>query len=231
MMVYRTRFIRGKEARYISHLELMTAFRRTFRRARLPVTYSQGFNPHINLSMGQPLPVGMTGEGYFDLELADEVTLDEYVGALGSYLPPGIEVREARQISADVKSLQAVVNTAVYLLGMKFTSPPESEEDLIRDFMGCTEIEITRHRRNKDDRKLDLRPMIYGAAVVTPGIWKFTVSTGSQGNVRSGEITDALAARYDEIEKIPVVNVHREGLYVKINKSLFAPFANEVVGR
>lgn len=230
-MLYRTRFIRSKEARYISHLELMTALRRTFRRAELPVTYSQGYNPRINLAVGQPLPVGMTGEGYFDLELTEEITPEEFVAAVNSNLPPGIKIRDTRVVPDDVKSLQAVVNTAVYLLGMEFTFYPENEEDIIRDFLERSEIKIIRHRRKKDDRELNLRPMIYGAAVVKPGIWKFTVSTGSQGNVRSGEIIRALAERYEKIKEIPIINVHREGLYVKINKGLFAPFADEVVGR
>jgi len=230
-VLLRTCFARWQPLRYISHLEIMTLFRRAFRRAELPVTYSQGYNPHINLSMGQPLSVGMTGESeYYDLELQKEINLDSYVKKLNNFLPSGIEILAAREVPSGVKSLQAVVNTAVYLFDMEFKSSVR-EEDVIEKFLNLTEIKIIRHRRNKKDRELDLKPMIYDAEIKETGLWKFTVSTGSSGNVRWGEIIRSLAERFEDIKKIPVINVHREGMYVKINKRLFAPFDDEVVGR
>ena len=57
----------GKSARckYMSHLENMKAIERALRRARLPVAYSQGFNPTMKLSFGPPLPLGFTSEAEF----------------------------------------------------------------------------------------------------------------------------------------------------------------------
>ena len=231
-MLLRTRFARRQPLRYISHLEIMTLFRRAFRRAELPVTYSQGYNPLINLSMGQPLSVGMTGGSeYYDLELKKEIKADDYVERVNNSLPSGIEILAAREVPSGVKSLQAVVNTAIYSFDMEFSSSSVKENKLLEEFLNLSEIKIIRHRRNKKDRELDLKPMIYDGEIKDTGRWQFTVSTGSSGNVRWGEIIRALEERFENIKKIPVINVHRQGMYVKINKRLFAPFDDEVVGR
>ena len=73
-MKIRIEFAKLKEIRYISHLELMDTIRRGVRRAKLPAKYTQGYNPHLVLSLGQPLAVGMVGESeFFDLDLKDKI--------------------------------------------------------------------------------------------------------------------------------------------------------------
>ena len=47
--------------KYIGHLDLMRAMQRALRRSGLPVRYSQGFNPHLQISFAAPLSVGMEG--------------------------------------------------------------------------------------------------------------------------------------------------------------------------
>ena len=60
-------------------------------------------------------------------------------------------------------------------------------------------------------------------------VWYFTVSTGSSGNVRPSELIKALKERYDSIKEVPLVNVIREGMYVKKGDKLLKPFASQVV--
>ncbi|MCP4685301.1 MAG: DUF2344 domain-containing protein, partial [bacterium] len=62
----------GKTARYryMSHLENLRMIERALRRSRLPVSYSQGFNPTMRLSLGPPLQLGFTsGAEYLDITL------------------------------------------------------------------------------------------------------------------------------------------------------------------
>jgi len=69
-MMLRAKFSKLKPLRYISHLELMDTIRRALRRAQFPLAYTEGYNPHIKLSLCQPLSVGMIGLGeFFDLKL------------------------------------------------------------------------------------------------------------------------------------------------------------------
>jgi radical SAM family uncharacterized protein len=55
---YRFVFSKRGDARWLSHRQLMDALERMIRAAQLPVRYTEGFNPHIRLSMGPALPVG-----------------------------------------------------------------------------------------------------------------------------------------------------------------------------
>ncbi len=228
-MLLRTKFSKLKPVRYISHLELMDTFRRAFRRADFPVAYSQGYNPHIKLSLGQPLSVGMIGYGeFFDLELTTDIATDFFVKELNQFLPEGIEVDQAREIPESSKSLQAVVNTAVYLLRLEYSGEIDFKK-LKNDFLNQSQIKIIRKRRKKKDRELDLKPMIYDLKLKKPDQWRFTVSTGSNGNVRPSELSRALRQKEERINKTPVINIIREGLFVRKKEKLYPPFAENVV--
>ena len=54
-MNVRIQFSKGYEVKYVSHLDLMRTFNRMLMRSGLPVSYTQGFNPHIILTFAQPL--------------------------------------------------------------------------------------------------------------------------------------------------------------------------------
>ena len=58
MYKVRIAFQKDEPACYISHLDLMKALQRSLRRAGLPARYSEGFNPHIVLSILVPLSTG-----------------------------------------------------------------------------------------------------------------------------------------------------------------------------
>jgi len=56
MLKCRLHFEKSGPAKYISHLDLMQVFRRSFARAKIPVSFTEGFNPHPYLSIAMPLP-------------------------------------------------------------------------------------------------------------------------------------------------------------------------------
>lgn len=228
-MLLRVMFAKRVPVRYISHLELMGTLRRAFRRAELPVAYSRGFNPHQLLSMGQPLPVGMTGSGeFFDLELTEKIKPFEFVDKVNQKLPAGIELIEAREVSQGIKSLMAAVNAAVYSIKMELTSDID-EKGVISDILERDELIVMRHRRNKKDRKINVREMLFDLDIIKSGKWQFVVQTGSSGNLRPEEIIRALDNHYSEIKEVPLINVVREGLYVKMGKELYQLFDDKVI--
>ena len=230
-MFIRAEYEKKDQVKYISHLELMNTFRRSFRRAKLPVRYSQGYNPHIIFSMSQPLPVGMVGYSeYFDLELKENLSFDLLKNQINKFLPKGLKIFEITEISDKDKSLQAIVNTAIYEYDMALKDENVNSEKIISDFVNEKEIEITRYRRNKDDRMIDLAPMIYDGQVKEHNIWELTISTGSSGNVRPQEVIRALKIKTGGIvQEIPLVNIKRLGLYVRKDGKLFKPLHKEVL--
>ena len=85
-----------KNNRYISHLDLMKAFQKLLKRSGLRLKYSEGFNPHIILSIANPLPVGVRGVcEYADFEILDtEITPAEIFGKLMFASPISIKPLE-----------------------------------------------------------------------------------------------------------------------------------------
>ena len=56
---HRIAFSKTGDARFLSHRNTMDVFERAIRAAGLPARYSEGFNPHMRLSMGPALALGL----------------------------------------------------------------------------------------------------------------------------------------------------------------------------
>ena len=54
---YRKRLVFSKEGRlrFVGHLDLLRVFHRALNRAGIELVFSQGFNPHPQISFSQPL--------------------------------------------------------------------------------------------------------------------------------------------------------------------------------
>lgn len=110
------------DVRFISHLEYARTLNRALRRAKLPVAYSEGFNPHIKMSLASALGVGIASlSEYAEIELAQEISPEQAMLALNHNLPPGIRVLACDVI--DKKSdrkLMAMLAGATYEIKIPF---------------------------------------------------------------------------------------------------------------
>lgn len=57
--LYRIIYSKLDRARFFGQLEMATAFERAIRRSGLPAAFSKGFHPHVKISFGEALPLGM----------------------------------------------------------------------------------------------------------------------------------------------------------------------------
>ncbi|MBF0494420.1 MAG: DUF2344 domain-containing protein [Candidatus Omnitrophica bacterium] len=93
MFKYAVRFSKKGDMVYISHLDLMNLFQRAIRRADLPFVLTQGFTPHIKISMKNALRLGAESEcECFEFKLQKEVDVKETAELLNGQLPEGIRV-------------------------------------------------------------------------------------------------------------------------------------------
>lgn len=107
-------FEKTGNAIWISHLDLMRLFQRAFKRAGLPLTHTQGYNPRPSVSIALPLSVGVESR----CELLDfnldgvEVDPEEVKVRLNRALVEGIRVHavypEGRKIR-DLALLQSTI--------------------------------------------------------------------------------------------------------------------------
>ena len=97
---------RGR-AVWISHLDLMRVFQRSFKRAGLPLTHTHGFNPRPSVSIALPLSVGIESRCElldFDLD-GDPVTNDDVLMRLNDALTEGIRVLSVYDDGQKIKHL------------------------------------------------------------------------------------------------------------------------------
>lgn len=92
---------------WISHLDLMRLFQRSFKRANLPLTHTQGFNPRPSVSIALPLSVGVESScELLDFELdGASVSHKDIRDKLNVALPAGVRVLQIYESSCKIKEL------------------------------------------------------------------------------------------------------------------------------
>ena len=114
-MKLRFQITKDKEIRFISHLEYLRTIGRAFRRAKLPVAYSQGFNPHMKFSLASALGVGVVSRAeYVELDLTEPVVPKEAAEAFRKALPRGIRVLAYDAVDDHAQALMAAAGGAGY---------------------------------------------------------------------------------------------------------------------
>ena len=103
----RLRFKKTGRAVYISHLDLMHTMQRAFSRAGYELKYSEGFNPHPQISIALPLSVGASSLcEIMDFRLKKDEELSQMAARLSAVLPEGIEVIEAYEQTRKVAEIK-----------------------------------------------------------------------------------------------------------------------------
>ncbi len=128
-MKFRVRFKKIGPASFLGHLELINVLKTGFRRAGLPLKYSQGFHPHPKLSFGKALSVGLESESEFcDLELVKKLSSQEIEKKCAEVFPQGIIIDEVREISSQTPAIEDSIKATSYeISGLKMTSEAIAE--------------------------------------------------------------------------------------------------------
>jgi len=157
--IFRMRFEKGPEIRFISHLDVLRVVELTLRRSGLPLVFSEGFSPHPRVHAGPPLPVGITGRAeWIDIELATEIAPEEVARRLNAVAQPGFTFLGGRVITRDVPALTATLALASYTL----TFPAEWRErfaelrERAEAFARTASFPIVEVRKEKE-RTIDFR--------------------------------------------------------------------------
>ncbi len=93
MREVRLRFSKTDRCKYISHLDINRCMSRALSRAKIPLWYTEGFNPHPYMSFSLPLSLGV--ESFcesVDLRIIGDITNKEIKDNLNEMLPEGIRI-------------------------------------------------------------------------------------------------------------------------------------------
>ena len=152
-------FEKKGNAIWISHLDLMRLFQRAFKRAGLPLTHTQGFNPRPSVSIALPLSVGVESNCElldFDLD-GDKVANRIVRGKLNDYLLPGIRVIKVYDNGQKIKNLALLdaVVTLEYDAGI-----PEDAVSKLQEFFARDEILVEKKTKTNGIQDQNIVPLI-----------------------------------------------------------------------
>lgn len=169
-MRYVIQFSKQGNMRYISHLDLLRLFKRSFKRVGIKLLHSQGFNPHPKMSFVQPLSLGYTSTSeYLEVETMEGFTDEEIVSRLCQAMPPGIGILSCHSLPATKRTLAAMVEFGRYHLAYSL----EGSDTEAGNGQWTTQLiaflkqdEIIVSKKQKKTKKMvdqDIRSMIYSA--------------------------------------------------------------------
>lgn len=162
MAIQRLRIKYGRTGalRFIAHLDVMRLWHRSMRRAGIAMAYSEGSTPRPRLSIAAALPVGVTSEGeLLDVYLKRRISPFYFLQRIQGAIPETLLVFEATDVPVDAPSLQSQVRLAEYRVGVTADTDAQSIEKSVETFLEKESIPWE-HRRDKEVRRYDLRPLV-----------------------------------------------------------------------
>ena len=151
-------FEKTGSAVWMSHLDLMRLMQRAFKRAGLPLTHTQGFNPRPSVSIALPLSVGVESVcELLDFDLEGELPpLEEIRERLNAALVPGVTVRQVYTDGRKIRDL-ALLRCR---LGLEYDAGvPENGAKEIRGLFTREQLLVEKKSKNGPQEQ-DIRPMI-----------------------------------------------------------------------
>ena len=186
MAKYRLQFTKYGDMKYVSHLDLIRLFTRIFHRADLPLSYSEGFNPHPKMSVLLPLSVGFESAcEYIDVEFKDGVGMLDCMKKLKGKLPLGMEIPQITQLNETSKKAKAIRYASYELT---FTNPPSEKE--IENFWNLAEINVVK-KTKRSEGLADIKPDIMDLYVADGKVYA-VISAGSEANLKADLLVTAM---------------------------------------
>ena len=153
MIRVRATFEKCGRAKYISHLDLNRCMLRTFRRSRLPIWYTEGFNPHPYYSFALALSLGFESScEILDFNLNEDIPYDEIKDKLNAVMPEGMRIVKV----AEQKQKITAITKAEY----SFSLVSDETDELfaaVQELIASPEILIEK-KTKKGLKTVDIKP-------------------------------------------------------------------------
>lgn len=202
MVKLRAVYSKTKDAMYLSHLDIMGVFEKTFRRANIPLEYSKGYNPRPEIVFAHPLTVGIESTGeIFEAILLEEFPISYIIRELNRVIPPSITILSAEYVDLNEKNIMSRVYAATYTIEICYKSEmlmgknKKQIEDLktwyrmkMQEYLEQEYLLVIKKSTERMER-IDIKPMIIAYDFLLDGSLEVTVNTGSKSNLKPEYIT------------------------------------------
>ena len=196
---YRLTYAKTGRARYISHLDLMRAMQRAFKRARIPIWYTQGFNPHAYLNFPLALSLGTSSEiEILDVALTEELSFDDIVSRLNEVMPEGLRIVKA------TKPVLKHTEIAFACYEIEFDCAglgADEVKEKFKHFVSLDKIEIEKRSKKKGVNLVDIKPHIDLRSLTAGDMVRVCMKlpAGCQFNLNTSVVMDAFC-KYENVE-------------------------------
>jgi radical SAM-linked protein len=193
-MNIRARFTKKDYTKFVGHLDTIRLFQRALKMTRVPIAYSQGFNPHSLIYFALPLPVGMASQSeYFEIVTEEEIDIPVLQETLNAVLPEGIRVLEMWAVPKQKESLMSLVHAASYKILFS------KEDGLILEKIIKSQCEkeqwIVEKKTKKGPKEVDIKPLVHTLEWdIVSDVFKIEVlvNAGSTLNLSPEHLLEAL---------------------------------------
>ena len=215
MLRLRATFEKTGRAKYISHLDLNRCMLRIFRRSKLPVWYTEGFNPHPYYSFALALSLGFESScEIMDFNITDDnMPLDTIKDRLNGVMPEGMRVVD---IAPQIQKITAIAK-AEYTFDLK-SEETDGLFKAVENLLTSPEILIEK-KTKKGIKTVDLKPdieILSCEAVGDSVKMKMRLPAGTKTNYNPTLFVEALR----NFCKIPfdMANTRRTGILCENNE-------------
>ncbi len=199
----RLTFSKTGSTRFIGHLDLALTLERAFNRARIPVAYTQGFNPRPRMQMAAALPLGFTSECEMaDIWLMETMEPEQMRQQLMAKMAPGIIVHQIEDVDLKGPTLQTLTTESAYTVTLLDPVDTAVLQQKITDLLAADTL-VRERGHGKKQKTYDLRPLIYDLRLVSdgdPAVLEMRLAMEENKNGRPDEVLlelelDPLASR------------------------------------
>lgn len=189
-------------SRYVSHLDLMRAMTRTVRRAKLPLWYTEGFNPHPYMTFALPLSLGMESLcESMDVRIEGDITNEGIHELLKGAMPPGIELTDVTDPVHDPKE----ITFGEFDILFDADKNAENLAGLIKDMLSQDSLivqKLGKKGRHKVLKDIDLIEFIKDYKIgILGGRVKLSVTlpAGSTTNINPSLLADEISKNWENV--------------------------------
>lgn len=222
MLKVRLKFSKSGALVYIGHLDVMRYFQKLFRRAAIPVAYSEGFSPHQLLSFTPPLPLGMESEGeYADVVLTEKISSDEALVRLRENTVKEIGIISFKELPEKCENAMASVKAAGYRISIGDKDRYDID-GMIDSLLNKDEIMVTK-KTKKNEKIIDIRPLIYELKTgIDENTINMLISSGSTDNIKPELVLEALDPAFADLIEKSSIKITRTDQYTSNETGLIS---------
>lgn len=219
-MHYLIKYSKDSEIKFVAHLDLMRTIQKVIKRSELPIQYSKGFNPHMAVSIAQPLSVGVHSNGeYMDVVLNEDIEEEYIMDKMNENTPRGIEILDVVKVipveGTKKKQAMAIIDAARYTIKFKCTDT-ESIKEKMDNLCVLDEWNIIKTSKKSGEKLVNIKQFIHEFDYNVDNFVlcvKVLIACGSRDNLSANLLCEYMKQNLEFINKETFTDITREEMY------------------